>query len=102
MLFNNPISSEKANRIIQLLDVFADSNVLDVGCGHGEFLIRVIKASDARGLGIDVDEEAVAAAQEKAASRIPDAVCEFRTADIREVPLLVFICLRNRLVPRNK
>lgn len=64
MLFNNPISSEKASQIIRVLDLSGDNYVLDAGCGHGELLIRMIEASSAVGLGIDVDAESISAARQ--------------------------------------
>ncbi|MCA9995391.1 MAG: class I SAM-dependent methyltransferase [Anaerolineales bacterium] len=87
MLFNSPISSKKADRLIQLLDISNDDHVLDVGCGNGEFLIRLIEVSAAHGLGIDINSELIAAAQKKASIRIPTAAYEFRIADIQKEPL---------------
>ena len=87
MLFNNPLSAEKADRIIQLLDVSPGDDVLDVGCGYGEFLIRVLEACGARGLGIDSDADAIAAARKNADGRVASSLLELRTADIRQVSL---------------
>jgi ubiquinone/menaquinone biosynthesis C-methylase UbiE len=87
MLFNSPISPEKADRIIQLLDISNDDRVLDVGCGNGEFLIRLIEATAAHGLGIDINSELISAARKNAASRISNTSCEFRMADIQKEAL---------------
>jgi SAM-dependent methyltransferase len=87
MLFNSPLSPEKADRLIQLLDLSPDGRILDAGCGDGEFLIRVIEATGAHGLGIDIDEVAIADARKKAAGRIPNTAYEFRTADLQQEPL---------------
>ena len=57
MLFNNPLSSVKANQFIQLLDISPNGRILDIGCGDGEFLIQVIEAWGARGLGSAIDSE---------------------------------------------
>jgi len=87
MLFNNPVSSEKANQIIQLLNANKNSHVLDAGCGSGEFLIRIIETYHAHGLGIDINLESISIAQKNAADRIPKALYEFRTANIQEESL---------------
>jgi len=83
LLFNNPLSSDKADRLISLLNTPASATVLDVGCGDGELLIRVVEASNATGLGIDNSASCVANARENAAGRIPEGLCEFRESDIR-------------------
>jgi SAM-dependent methyltransferase len=87
MLFNSPLSTEKAERIIRILDVPTNGRILDIGCGNGEFLIRVIEETRAYGLGVDIDSAAVSAARENAASRLSDSLYEFRTADIQVVTL---------------
>jgi ubiquinone/menaquinone biosynthesis C-methylase UbiE len=87
MLFNSPLSLEKADQLINLLGLSSDGRILDVGCGNGEFLIRVMEATGAHGLGIDIDHESILAAQQNANGRIPDNTYEFRTADIQEISL---------------
>ena len=87
MLFNSPLSAEKANQLIKLLDLNSDCRILDVGCGNGEFLIRVIEATGAHGLGIDIDTRSISAAQKNANGRIPARSYEFRTADIQQITL---------------
>ncbi len=86
-VFNNPISSEKADRLISLLDLRSDGRVLDVGCGNGEFLIRVIERYGVTGLGIDNSPEAIASARENAGGRITEPSYEFRECDARSEPL---------------
>jgi ubiquinone/menaquinone biosynthesis C-methylase UbiE len=87
MLFNSPLSVEKADRIIQLLELPESGRVLDVGCGAGEFLLRVIERTGAQGLGVDVNDESIEAARERAAGRIDKGKVEFRTADIQETEI---------------
>ena len=84
MLFNAPLSNEKADQLIQLLALPQDGQVLDVGCGRGEFLIRLIEATGARGLGIDREQSLISAARASAADRIPAASLEFRGADMQQ------------------
>ncbi len=86
-LFNNPISVEKADRIISVLGVLPGDRVLDAGCGRGEFLIRLIEFTGAGGLGLDCDSASVLAAETSAGDRITDGLCEFRRADLQAEPL---------------
>lgn len=86
-MFNSPLSVEKAERLIQLLGLPANGRILDVGCGNGEFLIRVIEATGGHGLGIDLAPEIIVAAQTRANGRISPNSCEFRTADIQQESL---------------
>jgi ubiquinone/menaquinone biosynthesis C-methylase UbiE len=86
-LFNSPLSLEKADRLIALLSLSEGARVLDVGCGRGEFLIRLIEASRANGLGIDRDAACISAARASAAGRISEVPHEFREGDVqRETP----------------
>jgi len=78
------MSSDKADRLIRLLDLTQDGRVLDAGCGEGEFLIRVVAATGARGLGIDIDPLSIIAAGNKAAARVPAGRCEFRQSDMQD------------------
>jgi ubiquinone/menaquinone biosynthesis C-methylase UbiE len=87
LLFNNPISSEKADRLISVLGVPANACALDAGCGLGEFLIRVVELTGANGIGIDSDSACIHSARENAAGRITEESYEFREGDIQLEPL---------------
>lgn len=55
LAFNAPVSNERANRLAADLAAPKPATVLDLGCGWGELLLRVLAAApDARGVGIDV------------------------------------------------
>ena len=82
MRFNIPLSQEKADRIIASLDVSPNAQVLDVGCGVGEFLLQLIEKSNARGAGVDIDARLIASAKENASLRIGKSGAEFYTADV--------------------
>lgn len=86
-LFNNPISSEKADRLISYLKLPAGACALDAGCGRGEFLIRVIEATGARGIGVDLAPECISAARKNAEGRVSDELLQFREGDLRQEPL---------------
>jgi SAM-dependent methyltransferase len=87
MLFNSPLSSDKADRLVRLLGVSADTRVLDAGCGTGELLIRVLEAGAASGLGVDINTESLAAARSAADGRLGQGACEFRELNLQaELP----------------
>jgi ubiquinone/menaquinone biosynthesis C-methylase UbiE len=87
MLFNSPISVQKADQIIDCLELSAGDRVLDVGCGAGELLIRIVERWGVLGLGVDRDESHIVSATNAASSRTSDDSCMFVKADIRELPL---------------
>jgi len=57
LTFNAPLSEGRADAIAARLAATKPGDVLDVGCGWGELLLRVVeRAPGARGTGIDIDE----------------------------------------------
>jgi len=69
----NPISLEKLDRVLGLLDLAPGARVLDVGCGKGEMLIRLIERFEVRGVGVDLNAEFLDEARARAAARVPAA-----------------------------
>ena len=72
------------------------SHVLDVGCGWGELLLRVLEAApDAHGLGVDLDEESLGVAREHAVRRgLADrAVFDARDAQVVTGPFDAVTCI---------
>src|SRR3954454_483368 len=68
LTFLAPLSEERAARLVAFLTEPSPATVLDVGCGWGELLLRVLEAApSATGLGVDLDEESLGAAREGAA-----------------------------------
>jgi SAM-dependent methyltransferase len=63
MLWNTPLSTDHANLLLERLDPQAGSEVLDLGCGWGELLMRAVLRADAgsaaatTGIGVDTDLE---------------------------------------------
>lgn len=56
--FNAPLSERRADTIADRLADAAPRYVIDIGCGWGELLLRIVeRSSSAVGLGVDVDEE---------------------------------------------
>jgi cyclopropane fatty-acyl-phospholipid synthase-like methyltransferase len=83
MVFNSPIGDEKADRLVQLLELPPGGRALDAGCGTGELLLRVVAHHGVHGVGVDQDPRCIAAAQAKAGARGLVSRCEFRAADVR-------------------
>ncbi|HEY0736974.1 MAG TPA: class I SAM-dependent methyltransferase [Herpetosiphonaceae bacterium] len=69
--FANPLSEEKIDRLLRLLDLPPDAQVLDVGCGNAELLIRLIERYRITGTGVEHNAEALADGPRRAQGRIP-------------------------------
>lgn len=80
-MFNCPLSTEKADRLIEQLKLDYNCYVLDIGCGEGEFLIRVAEQYSVTGVGFDRNLELITLAQQKAEKRIPSKTVSFACQD---------------------
>jgi SAM-dependent methyltransferase len=70
--FLSPLSDERASGLVTwLADGLSDGgNVLDVGCGWGELLLRVAEAAPTcHAIGVDLDESSLAEATRRAQAR---------------------------------
>jgi SAM-dependent methyltransferase len=67
MKFNAPLSEERAAQLSAFVIEVQPGVVLDLGCGRGEFLLQVLAGNDdVRGIGVDLNDEALTAARAKA------------------------------------
>ena len=65
-----PLSEERAARLVAFLSNPAPAEVLDMGCGWGELLLRVLtSAPQARGRGVDSASASIDRAREQALTR---------------------------------
>lgn len=80
-MFNCPLSINKANRLIEQLELTSNCYVVDVGCGEGEFLIRVAERYKLAGVGIDKKPDCIELANEKVKKRIPSFDVSFICQD---------------------
>ncbi len=67
-----------------VLDAARGRDVIDIGCGRGEFTLAVAKVAT-RVVGIDFSEKAIAKALENGMANRADTV-EFKLADARKIP----------------
>jgi SAM-dependent methyltransferase len=66
--FANPMSEAAVDAAIAALPLPAGPCILDTGCGDGEMLVRALTAHPgARGLGVDLDADAISTARGRAA-----------------------------------
>lgn len=83
LAYNNPFSRAKIEEVIELLGLPALANVLEIGSGRGELLLRLIERYQVRALGLDQDLADVQHAREQAARRVPAELIELRVCDAR-------------------
>ncbi|GAA2813970.1 SAM-dependent methyltransferase [Streptomyces showdoensis] len=70
LTFHGPLSEARAARFVERLAAVSPGTVLDIGCGQGELLLRVLDAvPGAKGVGIDIDGAELALGRELAAGR---------------------------------
>ena len=77
----NPLSLAKVDEIVGLLDLPAGGRILDIGCGKGEALIRIVERCGVSAVGVDLSPHFVRELRERVASRIPGADAELLEMD---------------------
>ncbi|MFG2354956.1 SAM-dependent methyltransferase [Streptomyces sp. NPDC048521] len=97
LTFHGPLSEPRADRMVQRLAATRPHTVLDIGCGWGELLLRLLGAvPGAKGTGIDVNGEDLARARRNAEARgLADRVefVEESALRTRRGPADVVLCL---------
>jgi SAM-dependent methyltransferase len=73
----NPTSEEKLARLVGLLRLPPAAGVVDIACGKGEFLIRLVEAYGVRGTGIDISPHCINDAEARLQARLPGANVTF-------------------------
>ncbi|MFI8321535.1 SAM-dependent methyltransferase [Streptomyces sp. NPDC085529] len=70
LTFHGPLSEERAESLVRRIAAAGPADVLDIGCGWGELLLRVLDAvPGAKGVGIDINAEDLARGRALAAER---------------------------------
>ena len=81
MLWNNPISEQKFDKIAGALGLSPKDRVLDVGCGNGEVLIRLVERYGVQAVGIDNSEEAIQESRRRSTVRVRKADLDWLVVD---------------------
>ncbi|GAA3398484.1 class I SAM-dependent methyltransferase [Streptomyces roseoviridis] len=70
LTFHGPLSEARAGRFVARLAAASPGTFLDIGCGWGELLLRLLAAvPGARGVGIDINGDDLALGRRLAAAR---------------------------------
>ncbi|MYS91387.1 MULTISPECIES: SAM-dependent methyltransferase [Streptomyces] len=70
LTFHGPLSEARADQLVARLARNAPATVLDIGCGWGELMLRLLTAlPEATGTGIDINAEDLARGQRAAEER---------------------------------
>ena len=70
LTFHGPLSEARAGRLADRLTRARPGTVLDIGCGWGELMLRILSLlPDATGLGFDTDETDLARGRNNARAR---------------------------------
>jgi cyclopropane fatty-acyl-phospholipid synthase-like methyltransferase len=80
-MFNCPLSSEKANLLVEIIGLSPGSRVIDVGCGTGELLIRLIERYEVHGTGIDPDVVAISECRQKGQQRVAHHLLDLKQVE---------------------
>ncbi|MFF2901061.1 SAM-dependent methyltransferase [Streptomyces sp. NPDC057966] len=97
LTFHGPLSEARAARIVDRLGRAAPARVLDIGCGWGELMLRVLDAvPGATGIGIDLNGEDLARGRANAGARVLSGRVEFVEGSAGETshgPADLVLCL---------
>src|SRR6266702_108903 len=70
LTFHGPLSEARAARLVARLTRNSPRTVLDIGCGWGELMLRILAAApDATGVGLDTNEGDLARGRDHARAR---------------------------------
>jgi cyclopropane fatty-acyl-phospholipid synthase-like methyltransferase len=81
----SPLSAAKAASLIHRLALAPGQRVLDVGCGNATFLLELLAAAQARGVGVDTNPAFITAATTAARERGLSERAEFVNARLQDM-----------------
>ncbi|MFI7315435.1 SAM-dependent methyltransferase [Streptomyces venezuelae] len=97
LTFHGPLSEARAQRIVERLAAAGPRTVLDLGCGWGELLLRILEAApDATGIGVDIKGEDLDRGRAAARERGLDGRVRFLEETVKDTargPADVVLCL---------
>jgi ubiquinone/menaquinone biosynthesis C-methylase UbiE len=79
--FSNPISESKMMKMIEYVSLKPQDEVIDIGSGKCELLIRLVEKYNVSATGIELYEGAIEEAKRSANDRIPDGSIAFIVDD---------------------
>lgn len=79
--FNAPLSHQRADNLIQSLDLSVSSHVLDIGCGHGQLLQRIALQYQIHGVGVDSNADVIRQANDEWATQTSKSEIQFVDTD---------------------
>jgi len=82
-----PTPPEVVDEMLKLANVSKSDYVIDLGCGDGRIVIAAAKTYGAHGLGIDINPERIAEAQDNAKKAGVEAMVEFKQGDLFKADL---------------
>jgi SAM-dependent methyltransferase len=77
----NPMSKDKLEGFFSLLDIKTGSKVLDIACGKGEPLVRLVELFNISGTGVDISPYCINDCENKKNKRIPNSDIKFVEID---------------------
>lgn len=87
MHYNSPLGNEKENILISILNLPLNAEVLEIGCGNGKLLTKILSTYQAKGLGVDLNEELISLATSHAHLNTDDNSVRFLNQDIKKVEI---------------
>jgi len=79
--FMNPVSEERLDVFLDLLQLPKTAKVTDIGCGKGEMLIRLAEKRAVKGVGVDKSPYCIREATSRRVERVPQMDLEFLEMD---------------------
>lgn len=84
-IFNNPIRSDKMDKIIEFIDLTEDSKVIEIGAGNCELLIRLVEKYNAFTTAIELYKDQIDEGTQRAKERISSEKITFIHEDAKSV-----------------
>jgi SAM-dependent methyltransferase len=78
------VTQDEANQIPKLLELTADSRMLEIGCGSGRYALRVAGQAGCKVLGLDVNANGIANANELARAKKLHSLVLFEQCDVSQ------------------
>src|SRR3569833_853939 len=75
------VTADESARIPELLNLTADSRVLEIGCGSGLYALDIATRNGCRIIGLDLNPHGIATATQLAQAASLDALARFQQCD---------------------